>query len=83
MASKSRFSKEIDISDKARRKRLEDKTKGKKTYASPTTRERATNTFVSDQEKARKKLEEFDERAAARTRSAARRGVSAPYGSGN
>ena len=56
-----------------RRKILEDKTKGKKTY-SPTKRERATNTYASDQEKARKKLEEFDERAS-------RRGVSAPYGS--
>ena len=65
-----------------RRKILEDKTKGKKTY-SPTKRERATNKFVSDQEKARKKLEEFDERAAARARFEARRGVSAPYGSGN
>ena len=65
-----------------RRKILEDKTKGEKTY-SPTKRERATNTFASDQEKARKKLEEFDTRAAARARSEARRGVSAPYGSGN
>ena len=80
MAYKSRFSKEIDFSDEARRKRLEDKTKGKKTYISTTNRERATNKLVSDQEKAQKKLEEFDERAAARARSAARRGISAPYG---
>ena len=66
-----------------RRKILEDKTKGEKTYTNKTTREYATNKFVSDQEKARKKLEEFDERAAARARFEARRGVSAPYGSGN
>ena len=60
-----------------RRKILEDKTKGEKTY-SPTKRERATNTFVSDQEKAEISLARHDEREAYLAQ--VRRGTSKPRG---
>ena len=77
MAGKSRLSAGIDISKEAKRKRLEDKTKSKKTY-SPTKRERATNTFVSDQEKAEISLARHDEREAYLAQ--VRRGTSKPRG---
>ena len=60
-----------------RRKILEDQTRGENTY-SPTKRERATNTFVSDQIKAEISLARHDEREAYLAQ--VRRGTSKPRG---